>query len=151
MKLKLSTAVELPYLKVKEAFNESLFMKLSPPFPPVRLLRFDGCQKGDVVSLKLNFIFFSQEWESRITDDATDQEKFYFIDEGTKLPFFLKFWKHRHIIQKQGEHSVIIDDITFKTPFKLFDYLLYPALYGQFLYRKPIYKKLLRAGKAVAQ
>ncbi|MDF9801247.1 ligand-binding SRPBCC domain-containing protein [Catalinimonas alkaloidigena] len=142
MNIKISTAVEQPYQTVMQGFNEELFMRLNPPFPPVRLLRFDGCKKGDAVALELNFIFFKQQWLSKIVEDDFDQEEFYFIDKGTRLPFFLKYWHHRHRIIKNSQGSTIVDDITFKSPSPLLDFLLWPVLWLQFLYRKPIYKKI---------
>lgn len=144
MKINLSTPVEQDYLSVKDGFNESLFKKLSPPFPPVKLLRFDGSSKGDLVILELNFIFFKQKWESEITEDNTDSNEFYFIDEGVKLPFFLGKWKHKHRIIKSESGTEIKDEIEYKGPNKLMTVLLYPALYLQFLYRKPIYKKIFK-------
>ncbi|MCH7413129.1 hypothetical protein MM213_06520 [Belliella sp. R4-6] len=144
MDINIETKVEQDYLKVKEGFDETLFKKLSPPFPPVKLLRFDGSSKGDLVTLELNFIFFKQKWTSEITEDRTDEQEFYFIDEGTVLPFFLKSWRHKHRIIKSGEGSIIRDEISYSGPFGLMTLLLYPALYLQFLYRKPIYKKLFK-------
>jgi hypothetical protein len=90
MKITLSTQVDQDFLKVKEGFNVDLFSALNPPFPPVKLLRFDGSKKGDLVSLELNFLFFKQVWTSDITDDHTSAKGFYFIDEGKKLPFFFE-------------------------------------------------------------
>lgn len=144
MEINIETKVEQDYLKVKEGFDESLFRKLSPPFPPVKLLRFDGSSKGDLVTLELNFIFFKQKWTSEITDDRTDEKEFYFIDEGIALPFFLKSWRHKHRIIKTGDGSIIRDEISYSGPFGLMTILLYPALFLQFLYRKPIYKKLFK-------
>ncbi|WKK79080.1 SRPBCC family protein [Marivirga arenosa] len=146
MHIKLKTQVSQGYLKVKEGFNEKLFLSLNPPFPPVKLKEFGGSEKGDKVHLQLNFILFKQDWISRITFDNTDDSVFEFIDEGEKLPFFLKYWKHHHIVEKSSEQtSNIIDDITFKSPFILFDFILYPVLLLQFAYRKPIYRKLFKA------
>jgi len=141
--LKLKTTVKQNYLKVKEGFNEDLFMSLNPPFPPVELKEFGGCEKDDIVHLRLNFIFFKQDWISEITYDRTNNDIFEFIDEGKKLPFFLKYWKHYHKVLKVNEEtSEIVDDITFKSPFILMDVLLYPVLWLQFAYRKPIYRKI---------
>jgi len=143
MHLQLKTKVNQNYLKVKEGFNEQLFMSLNPPFPPVELKEFGGCEKGDIVHLRLNFLFFKQDWISEITYDRTNMEVFEFIDEGSKLPFFLKYWKHHHLVNKLSDkESEVVDDITFKSPFLIMDYLLYPVLWLQFAYRKPIYKKL---------
>lgn len=143
MHVKITTQVNQDYVSVMQGFTKTLFMKLNPPFPPVKLLRFDGCKKGDVVLLELNFIFFKQRWESLIVEDDLTDEEFYFIDEGKKLPFFLKYWRHRHRhrILKRGNHTEIVDDITFLSPFWVTDFLLYPVLWLQFWYRKPIYKK----------
>ena len=89
MKINIETAVEKDFLQVKEGFNESLFTKLSPPFPPVRLIRFDGSKKGDLVSLELDFLLFKQKWTSLIIEDHTNEKEFFFVDQGTELTFFL--------------------------------------------------------------
>lgn len=142
MNLIIETPVKQDYLKVKEGFDEKLFTRLSPPFPPVKLIKFDGSQKGDVVSLELNFLLFKQKWTSLITEDQTNEKEFFFVDEGTELPFFLKKWTHKHRIIKKGDQSIIRDEIEYEAPFKIMTWLLYPALWGQFAYRKPIYKKI---------
>ncbi len=142
MKLTIETSVAQSYLQVKEGFNESLFKKLSPPFPPVKLLRFDGSKKGDLVTLELNFIFFKQRWTSEIVEDQTDAGEFFFIDKGIELPFFLKDWRHKHRVINKGAQTIIRDEIAYEAPFALLTWLLYPALLLQFAYRKPIYKKI---------
>lgn len=142
MKIKLSTKVGQNYLKVKGGFNAELFQALNPPFPPVKLLRFDGSSPGDLVSLKLNFIIFKQVWISKITADHLDEKEYFFVDEGIKLPFFLKKWRHKHRIVADGKNqSIIIDEINFSSPNRLLDYLIYPVLFFQFSMRKPIYRK----------
>jgi ligand-binding SRPBCC domain-containing protein len=146
MHLKLTTKVTQHYLSVKEGFDEKLFLSLNPPFPPVKLKEFGGCKKGDIVHLELNFIFFKQDWVSEITYDKTSDSVFEFIDEGTRLPFFLKFWQHHHLVEKISEkQSLVIDDIKFKSPFVLMDLLLFPVLWLQFAYRKPIYKRIFKS------
>lgn len=142
MKLIIDTPVNQDYLSVKKGFDEKLFTRLSPPFPPVKLERFDGSKKGDLVSLELDFLLFKQKWTSLITDDQTNDQEFYFVDEGTELPFFLKKWTHKHRIIKKGDQSIIRDEIEYEGPFKIMTWLLFPALWGQFMYRKPIYKKV---------
>ncbi len=142
MKITIETLVNQDYLQVKEGFNETLFKKLSPPFPPVKLLRFDGSTKGNLVTLELNFIFFKQKWTSEIMEDQTTDKEFYFIDKGIELPFFLKKWTHKHRIVKDGENSIIRDEIDYQAPFWILTWLLYPAMLLQFAYRKPIYKKI---------
>lgn len=141
MKIRIETKIEASLEKVKEGFTEDLFLSLNPPFPPVKLVQFDGCKTGDQVVLELNFIFFKQKWVSDITEDFENKHEWYFIDIGTQLPFFLSKWRHHHGVEKAESGSIIIDDITFSTGTILTDILMYPLLYGQFLYRKPIYKR----------
>jgi ligand-binding SRPBCC domain-containing protein len=144
MKLTIQTRVEQDYLSVKNGFDQTLFQKLSPPFPPVKLLRFDGSSTGDLVVLELNFLFFKQRWTSEITEDSTEEKEFYFIDEGIELPFFLKTWRHKHRVIQDGTGSLIRDEINYTAPFGWMTVLLYPALLVQFAFRIPIYKRLFK-------
>ncbi|MEM9831083.1 MAG: hypothetical protein AAF944_10625 [Bacteroidota bacterium] len=149
MQLTIRTSVAQDYVSVKQGFTQDLFTSLSPPFPPVKLKRFDGSQKGDIVELELNFLLFRQTWRSLIIDEGQTADEWYFIDEGVKLPFFLKFWKHHHRVLRQENGSQIVDDIRFRSPFWLMDFLLYPVLALQFLYRKPIYKKIFSVSSKI--
>jgi len=144
MKLKFETQVDQGYLDVKSGFDEDLFRKLSPPFPPVKVLRFDGCKNGDIVSLELDFLLFRQKWTSEITEDQTDEFEFFFVDQGIELPFFLKKWRHKHRVISLGVFSKIVDEIEYKGPFTILTWLLFPVLWLQFAYRKPIYRKAFR-------
>lgn len=142
MKIYLATKVAQKPADVFAKFDVDLFNKLTPPGIKVSLDRFDGCKKNDEVHLVLDFIFFKQKWNSLIIDSGNDTDGFYFVDVGIKLPFFLKTWKHVHRIDFCQDGSKIIDDICFKTGLLVTDYLLYPILYFQFLYRKPVYKRI---------
>ncbi|WP_420150132.1 SRPBCC family protein [Spirosoma sp.] len=146
MHLYFETQVNQPISRVWTGFNQALFKELNPPFPPVKIIRFDGCLQGDVVHIELNFFVFRQDWISLIVEQQTQVNEIFFVDQGTKLPFFLRYWQHRHRLLRTptdvtGEQTIIIDDITFRTPFLLTDYLLYPILWLQFAYRKPIYRR----------
>ncbi len=141
MKIIIETSVKQSVEKVWEQFDEKLLIKLSPPFPPVKLISF-GRKIGEKVTMELNFFIIRQLWVSKITDFYFTVHETYFIDEGEQLPFFLKYWKHKHIIVKYKAGSKIIDEIEFRTPTILTDYIFYPILYLQFLYRKPIYRKI---------
>lgn len=125
---------------VKDGFTKELFLALNPPFPKVDLLEFGGCKEGDMVSIKLKFPFFSQIWKSEIYADSLTDTEWYFADRGVQLPFFLKTWNHRHVVCQQAGGSLIIDDINYTSGLIITDWLLYPVLLGQFLYRKPKYK-----------
>ena len=97
------------------------------------------------MSLELNFGFFKQTWTSKIMEDGEEDGKWFFVDEGTELPFFLKSWTHRHVVESATAGSVIIDDITYTTGTIFTDLVMYLPMLGQFLYRKPIYKRVFLA------
>lgn len=139
MRINITTQVNKNFQIVFSQFNESLFLALNPPIMPVTLLRFDGCQKGDEVHIKLPFKML---WISDIIEFSESDKEIYFIDIGRKLPFPLKKWKHKHrIIFLEEKRTQIIDEISFSTNNWLLDILIYPALWLQFMYRIPIYKK----------
>ncbi len=142
MKLKISTPVNASVQKVKEGFNIDLFKALAPPFPRLNVKRFDGSKKDDLVELELDFFTHKQTWVSLITYDHTDDKIFEFIDIGKELPFPFKKWRHHHIVQKNSYGSDIIDDIEYSSGSRILDILLYPLMYLQFAYRKPVYRKL---------
>lgn len=141
MKLHLKTAVAQDYLKVFNAFDERLFRKLSPPYPKLNLLRFDGSEPGDVVEVELQTGIKSFKWTSLITDKSITDTEAYFVDEGQILPPPLKLWQHKHLVSKNGTGAIIHDIITYSTGFKLLDLLLYPVMLLQFGARKPVYRK----------
>ncbi len=145
MTFTITTRVQGHFLKIKELFDERLFKALNPPFPPVKLLQFGGSEVGDKVGLELNFFLFKQQWISKITENQTSQREWFFVDEGVQLPFFLGSWRHKHrVIRINDTESEIRDEIQFKGSVGILSPLLYPALYFQFLLRKPIYKKYMK-------
>ncbi|MCS7004694.1 MAG: hypothetical protein NZM38_05150 [Cytophagales bacterium] len=130
---------------VWKKFDKNLFTKLNPPFPRVVVLRFDGCQVGDIVALNLDFLIFQQTWISKIIENNTTAQGYYFIDEGISLPFMLSAWKHIHRIESFQSGTLIIDEIFFETPWYVPYFLVKMALWMQFMYRKPIYRKVLES------
>ena len=144
MEIKLHTTVEKDYQEVFSGFNKDLFIKLLPSFPKMRLLRFDGCQKGDQVHLSFKLFGTTQRWESEIIEENIGQNENYFIDQGIKLPFFLVYWEHTHRISRQSHGTLISDEIFFRSANFLTDLLLYPILFQSFMARKRIYKKYFR-------
>src|SRR5690606_10239216 len=131
------THVEQDHHSVYKGFNESLFLQLSPPLLPFELIRFDGCETGVRVILKVGLPV--QIWESLIVSHGSSASDYYFIDEGVKLPFPLKSWHHRHGIEADDNGGTVIsDEITFSTGLKLLDFIAYPLLYSIFAYRKAV-------------
>lgn len=122
-------------------FTNSLFLKLAPPFPKLKLLRYDGCEKGHEVHLQLDFLFYKKNWISIITESGITETELYFIDEGTLVPTPIKTWKHKHIVRQSGDLVEIEDNVTYSCGSWVFDKLVYIPFYILFLYRKPIYRK----------
>jgi ligand-binding SRPBCC domain-containing protein len=149
--IKFKTTVAQPPAKVWEGFNEALFKALNPPFPPVRLKQF-GMAAGERVELELRFPGFPQRWVSYLPESGPLPEGGYrFVDIGEELPFFLREWRHRHLLEPAPRGGTwIIDDVFYRTPNALLDTLLYPALWLQFAYRRPIYRKFFRASVPAA-
>lgn len=136
MRIVLKSKVDCPLKKVHENFDEELFKYLLPP--GAKLMHYGGSKTGDIVHLKLPL---AGTWKSEITDHGELEGEFYFVDEGVKLPFPLKRWKHRHILQKNGEQTIVVDNMEFSTGFIISDALVYPFLYMAFAPRKRQYKK----------
>ena len=145
MKILLSTTVKGNPKSIMKRFGESLFKALAPPGIRLELIQFDGSKKGDKVHLKmfpLGISFLKQEWISVITEHGAKEDSAWFIDEGQQLPWFIRSWRHQHIVQKLNQtESIIIDYITYKSSFFLIAWLLYPVMLLQFYYRKPIYRR----------
>jgi ligand-binding SRPBCC domain-containing protein len=145
MRIQIRTKIDADFETVVRHFDKQLLTEVSPAFPPTRLLRYDGNQPGSEVHVELNFMLFRQVWKSRIISFQKNDQRMIFIDEGIEFPFFLAYWHHEHIVEKCDETtSQIVDDIHFRTPFLLTDYLMYPLMYFQFWGRKSKYQKFFR-------
>ncbi len=143
MKIIIKTSVEQSVSNVWEQFDRNLLLKLSPPFPKIQIITF-GRNFGDKVTIEMKIFFIKLLWISKITEIVDLPTQKYFIDEGEKLPFFLKYWKHQHIIEESENQTTIVDKIEFNTGTILTDYIFYPILYLQFIYRKPIYRNYFK-------
>lgn len=142
MQIHLKTPVRQHYKLVFDAFNEQLFRKLSPPYPRLKLLRFDGSMPGDVVEIELQTGITSFRWTSLITSRRITDTDAYFVDEGQELPPPLRQWHHKHLVSANGSGAIIHDIITYSTRFKVLDVLLYPLMRVAFGMRKPVYRKV---------
>ena len=147
MHLYLRTHVAAAPAQVSAGFTRKLFLALAPPFPPFRLLRFGGCRRGDQVEIELGAGPLRTRWTSLITEHGELPDgTFYFVDEGQVLPAPLRFWQHRHLMQPAPDGGTfIVEDITYRTRSPLLDQLLYPVLWAQFAWRRPIYRRWFAA------
>jgi ligand-binding SRPBCC domain-containing protein len=140
-----TTRVKAGLPEVVAAFNKDLFLRLNPPFPPVRLLRYDGNESGNRVELELNFLLFKQRWVSVISETAAGPHFWWFKDEGEQLPFFLKSWSHKHVIEQKDGFCLITDAIELTAPAYLPHGLVAAAIRLLMLYRRPVYRKIFGA------
>ena len=140
MNILLKSIVEQDLESVYNRFDADLFVYLLPP--GAKLIQFGGSKKGDIVHLKLPV---AGEWVSLITEDGKTNDSYYFVDEGKKLPFPLKYWKHKHILTKLESRTIIEDNMTFSTGYSFLDLLFYPVLYLSFLPRTWQYKSYFKS------
>jgi ligand-binding SRPBCC domain-containing protein len=141
MKIYIEIPVKSNAEKVIRNFNIDLFRKLKPPLTSLKILRYDGNQKGDEVHLKIGVLFFKSTWFSKISDTWNHNKEWGFEDRGIKLPFFLKSWKHKHRISKLKNSCIIIEDIDFEPKWRIFRSLIRHILYLQFKTRKKVYQR----------
>lgn len=141
MNITLKTPVKGNYKQVISAFDRHLFEALKPPTGEMEIVEFTGSQKGDKVHIR--FIKpIKAEWISHIVEDQMTEDKAWFVDVGTMLPWPLSSWTHRHVVEKIDEsNSMVIDDMTFKGKNFLLTLFLYPAIFFGFYPRKKIYKQ----------
>lgn len=146
MEINIETKVDNGSVKdIFQRFDEKLFLKLAPPFPKFKLLRFDGCQVGDLVEVELVMPWGKEFWQSTIIDFKETETEIYFIDQGTILPSFLSQWKHIHRIKQcDNESSIISDEISMVCKYAWQVPFIYPGTYFQMMYRKNIYKRMLK-------
>ncbi|ALJ01324.1 SRPBCC family protein [Rufibacter tibetensis] len=141
MKLHLQIPVAQNHRAVLEGFTVDLFQALSPPFPRLKILRFDGSFPGDRVEIELQAGPIKPRWTSLITEREEHNQEAWFVDVGQELPAPLTYWRHKHLITQEGSHSVIHELIEFRTNSRILDLLLYPVMYAQFSLRGPVYRK----------
>ena len=144
MNIYIATEVEQDYKTVFSKFDVKLFKQLKPPLVGLKVHRFDGCAKDDRIYVEINVMGIKQRWDALISANDENDKGIFFIDEGLRLPFFLKSWMHVHRIINNNNSSLIIDDINYKTQNIIFDFILYPLIYYQFYFRKHIYKSYFK-------
>lgn len=141
MRILLDSLVKCSFEKVSADFGDELFKFLLPPKFVASLVAYEGSKPGSKVHIRFKLPLPS-DWISIIKSEFRDTEKYIFVDEGEKLPFGLKQWKHTHSVIKVDEKQTrILDDMNFSTGYKIFDLLMYPVLYLSFYPRKKLYKK----------
>lgn len=126
---------------IKQSFNRKLFTALKPPFVSLRILRYDGNSVGNEIHLQVNSMFIVQKWVSVISKEWENDIEWGFEDIGKVLPFFLKSWKHKHIVRKSEKGSVIVEDVTFEPKQKWMTVFVRFFVYLQFKPRPKVYRR----------
>ena len=121
MKINVKTLIDTNHdlVDVFNLFNKDMFYELTKN-APVRPLRYDGDFVGAEIHLLMLFPW-KDNWVSIITEKNETDTVCFFVDEGKKLPFNLKKWRHTHIIRKTSKGIIIEDDIYFKSQNAFFD------------------------------
>lgn len=145
MKLYFEAQVKSSVVEIKKGFNQELFLKLKPPGMVLILERFDGCEKGDEVHLKMGVPGLLQSWVSEITDSNQGDDFWQFIDEGKVLPKPFTYWKHIHRVQRINEsESRISDSIQYRCKPGLLEKLLWLPLWLSFSIRPGVYRRVFK-------
>ncbi len=143
MNLKFKTEVSSSLEQVKQGFDRNLFLQLKPPLIQLALDRFDGCEVGHEIHLRVGLPGLLQTWVSRITFHQFAQDSWSFVDEGGPLPFPLKKWRHHHGVRsKPSGGSEITDDITYSSGNRILDLVLFGPLWLSFAGRASVYRRV---------
>jgi ligand-binding SRPBCC domain-containing protein len=103
--------------------------------------QFTGSKKGDQVILKFT-LPTRFTWQSDIIEDGHDDNRAWFVDVGTILPWPLKTWRHEHIIEHiSPNRSRIVDLMSYSCSNAVLTAMIRPFLFGAFYPRKRIYQK----------
>lgn len=145
MKILFNTPLSLPVKKIQSHFDQELFTYLSPHIVPFKLIRFDGCKKGDEIHIEFGMNGIMQKWVSLITYEGTNAKGWSFIDEGKVLPWPLSSWKHHHRVDKVSDtESIIVDDIEYECRPALMAPVISPLLWSMFALRPYRYKQFFK-------
>ena len=98
--------------KVIESFHDENFVKFLINYQPVKIIEWNGIKNGD----KADFEFWFFGWRKMNVIHRNYILKINhlsFEDHGIVLPFGLKNWKHRHVVEKVNKGTLITDIVSF--------------------------------------
>ena len=124
--------------KVKNEFNNLMFLKhLTKPLP-LKIIEWDGTDDG--AKAHLAFWFFGwKDFKVKHQDYKKRSSFLSFIDKGFVLPFGLTFWEHKHTVEKVDSKILVKDLLEFSHGSKVLEYLLFPILVSPIFIRKILY------------
>jgi ligand-binding SRPBCC domain-containing protein len=145
MRFQILTKVQGNHRSVFLRFNHSLLLQLTPPGMRMELLEFQDPQEPNgKIEMRVTILgLIKQEWENAFSDYELGEAECHFVDQGVKMPFPIRLWRHDHRVLADGpDQAIINDDVTFGSGFFLMDWMLFPILWLQFRYRRPIYRRV---------
>ena len=108
-KFNYETKIDKEFEEVWTFFSTADNLAKITSFPKVRILSDPSTTPGNTIKMQFNFFIFRISWHSKITK----KEQTYFIDEGEKLPFPFKEWKHTHKFKEDGKLTVMTDIVEY--------------------------------------
>lgn len=131
-------------LETYSVFDVNLLVKLSPFWLKPKPQIYEGNKPGNRLIFLLKTPFGKRKWEGVVTEEKYTDHEISFVDEGTKMPFGLKKWRHNHRIRAISDGVLIRDEVGFSTGFLLLDIAFLPGIWSMFIYRKPRYPKIVK-------
>ena len=134
---------------VYSVFDFRLLAALSPPMMKPEAKLYEGNKHGDQLHFLIRTPIGRFPWKGKVTEENISENEIYFVDEGIEMAFGMRAWKHKHRLIKTNEGTLIRDEVFFDTKNPVLKYVLLPGVWMQFLYRKPLYEKIVK--KRLAQ
>lgn len=146
MEFEVVTRVEGTLPEIRGRFTEALFRFVIPPGTKIKFLDFGGCNPGNELRMELKLLgVLPQSWHNLITEMHEDARSWSFTDEGLQVPFPIRNWKHRHLVEQiEPGICLIRDQIRFSTSPKWLAFLMLPVLRLPFVLRKAKYQEFFR-------
>ncbi len=124
---------------VNKAFNDINFVKFLTSFQPVKIINWSGIEDDKMAFFKLWFLGWNN-FKVKHSNYIKNKNELSFIDEGVELPLGLKSWHHKHIVEKKGNGTIIIDSLTIEHTNSLIGYILLPMFISPIIIRKILYR-----------
>lgn len=144
MKFQMSTPVQgFSPKEIINIFDFDLLRALSPPMMKPDLVSYGGYAPGTKIHFRLNTPFGIKDWKGSISEYRESEAEIYFTDVGLELPFGIKTWKHKHRLIRTAYGTEIRDEVDCSFSNFMAKSFLPPGIWLQFLYRKPLYAKII--------
>jgi ligand-binding SRPBCC domain-containing protein len=111
-------------------------------FPKVKLLSDPSTREGNLIKMELQFPLLTLEWDSFISEMRRHD---YFVDEGARLPFPFRTWKHTHRFYRRENLTMMEDrvELTAHVP----AWMVRAFLISMFRQREVLTKAALKASR----